>query len=82
MTLRDLVAAIERAVGKPALLDRKPAQPGDVNRTYADISLAEAEIGYAPQTSLDAGLARFVAWYRTFGHLYALPDEAAAGQSA
>ena len=75
VTLAELVAAIEHAVGKPAKLDRQPAQPGDVNRTYADISLAQSELGYDPSTSLHEGLARFVEWYREFGDLYRLPGE-------
>src|SRR5687768_14110040 len=61
ITLSELVSAIERAVGKKAILDRRPPQPGDVERTFADISLAERELGYRPQVTLEEGLARFVA---------------------
>lgn len=64
IALRDLIAAIEKAVGKRAIIERLPPQPGDVERTYADISLAKAELGYQPRTSLAAGLAKFVEWYR------------------
>src|SRR5688572_10947575 len=80
ITLSELVSAIERAVGKKAILDRRPPQPGDVERTFADISLAERELGYRPQVTLEEGLARFVAWYLEFGHAYVLP-EASAEQS-
>lgn len=65
IALRDLIAAIEKAVGKKAIIERLPPQPGDVERTYADISLARAELGYQPRTHLAAGLAEFVRWYRS-----------------
>ena len=65
VVLRDLIAAIERALGKKAAIDRQPLQPGDVDRTFADISLARAELGYNPSTDLAVGLERFVAWFRT-----------------
>ena len=74
-SLSELVAGIEKAVGKPAKLDRQPMQPGDVNRTFADVSLARDELDYNPSTSLDEGLEKFVAWYRKYGHLYRLPGE-------
>lgn len=65
VALRDLIAEIEKAVGKKAIVERLPIQPGDVDRTFADIALAKAELDYQPKTSLPAGLARFVEWYRT-----------------
>ena len=64
VSLTDLVAAIERALGKKATIERLPLQPGDVTRTYADTSLAEAELGYKPTTDLETGLKNFVAWFR------------------
>ena len=82
VTLRDLVAAIEHALGKPAILDRRAAQPGDVERTFADISLAGREIDYHPRIPLEQGLARFVEWYRAYGQLYSLPGDAPDGQTA
>lgn len=63
-TLTELVALMEKHTGKTAVLDRKPAQPGDVEVTYADISHARELLGYAPRFSMDEGIARFVAWYR------------------
>ena len=65
VSLRDLIAAIEQAVGKNAVIERMPLQPGDVDRTFADITRAKAELGYAPHTSIKEGLARFVQWYRS-----------------
>lgn len=75
VTLNDLIAGLERAIGKKAILDRRPAQPGDVERTYADLTRSSAELGYRPRIGLDEGLARFVAWFREYGHLYRLPGE-------
>ena len=53
-----------QAVGKTAIIDHKPQQPGDVERTYADLARSRAELGYEPKVSLSEGLARFVAWFR------------------
>ncbi|HKQ46991.1 MAG TPA: SDR family NAD(P)-dependent oxidoreductase [Phycisphaerae bacterium] len=64
VSLSDLIAAIETALGKRAVIQRLPPQPGDVERTYADIARARAEIGYEPRTALAEGLARFVEWFR------------------
>lgn len=62
--LSDLIAELEKALGKKAVIDRQPKQPGDVEQTYADVSLARKELDYDPGTPIDAGLARFVAWFR------------------
>ena len=64
-TLADLVALLERHLGRAAILDKQPVQPGDVLETYADISRARDELGYSPVFSMDEGIGRFVAWYRT-----------------
>jgi len=77
VSLAQLVSGLERAVGRQAIIDRRPAQPGDVERTYADLTRAKAELGYEPLVSLDEGLLRFVAWFREFGHLYKLPEPGA-----
>ncbi len=81
-TLADLVAAIESATGKKAILDRRPFPPGDVDHTSADCGRARREIGYEPRVSLGEGLKRFVAWYRSQGHLYPLPGERPAHKAA
>jgi UDP-glucuronate 4-epimerase len=62
--LRRLVAAIAQALGKTPVLLHLPEQPGDVRQTYADITRAAAELGYAPKTAIADGLAQYVAWYR------------------
>ncbi|MBX3365068.1 MAG: SDR family NAD(P)-dependent oxidoreductase [Phycisphaeraceae bacterium] len=64
VTLRELVRAIERTVGREAQLDRKPAQVGDVERTWADLKRAREELAYAPTTDLLTGLAKQWAWMR------------------
>ena len=61
--LGDLIAAIERTVGKQAKINRKSMQPGDVTRTYADVSRASSELGYNPTTEIGAGLEKFWKWY-------------------
>jgi len=58
VTLSDLIDRIGRVRGKPMQVERKPKQDGDVERTWADLSRAAAELDYAPRTSLDEGLAR------------------------
>lgn len=75
VTLSQLIAAIETAVGKKAIIERKPAQPGDVERTYADLTRATAELNYKPTTPLAEGLKQFVGWFREYGNQYRLPGE-------
>lgn len=65
VSLADLIAAIEQALGKKATIDRQPPQPGDVDRTFADASRARKELGYVPRTALADGLHRFVDWLRS-----------------
>jgi len=75
VTLKEMVAALEKAIGKAAILDRKPMQPGDVEITCADVSRAAAELDYHPKVSLAQGLKNFVNWFNEFGHLYRDPGE-------
>ncbi len=53
--------------GSKALIDRQPLQPGDVQRTFADINLARTQLNYNPTTDLAQGLQRFVTWFREYG---------------
>ena len=62
--LKELIAAIENAVGKKAKINQLPEQPGDVPLTCADISKARKLLGYNPTTPLSVGLPKFVEWYR------------------
>jgi UDP-glucuronate 4-epimerase len=82
ITLAHLIEAIERAVGKPAVINRLPAQMGDVERTFADLTRSQAELDYAPRVALPDGLKRFVDWYRQYGDAYRLPGESDDGSSA
>lgn len=75
VSLSQLIEELEKAIGKKAILDRKPAQPGDVERTFADLARSRSELGYDPKVSLPAGLTRFVEWFNSYGHLYKLPGE-------
>ena len=62
--LHAMIEALGAALGKTPRIERLPPQPGDVGQTYADISKASAELGYAPQTPFRKGLKEFVAWFR------------------
>ncbi|WP_027443214.1 SDR family NAD(P)-dependent oxidoreductase [Erythrobacter cryptus] len=64
--LADFVDAIEAECGRKADRRLLPMQPGDVPATWADNRLLKALTGYAPQTPLREGVARFVAWYRDY----------------
>ncbi|MCV2882224.1 NAD-dependent epimerase/dehydratase family protein [Actibacterium sp. XHP0104] len=64
--LTDFIAAIEAATGLPAQRNLMPMQPGDVPATWADTALLERLTGYAPQTPVPQGVARFVEWYRDY----------------
>lgn len=70
ITLSQMITTIEEAVGKKAIIDRKPMQPGDVDRTYADITKAKQLIGYAPKISFKEGIQNFVNWYKENQDLY------------
>lgn len=63
INLKMLVETIEKAVKKKAVLEKLPFQQGDVVITYADISKAKAEIGYAPKYDIETGIEKFVEWY-------------------
>jgi UDP-glucuronate 4-epimerase len=64
--LEVFIATLERLLGRAAIRDYRPMQPGDVPATYASIERLQALTGFAPRTSLADGLARFVAWYRDY----------------
>ena len=61
-----MVAVLERELGRPAVREMLPMQPGDVPATEADVSELEAATGFRPATSVEDGVARFVAWYRGY----------------
>ncbi|MBC8052095.1 MAG: GDP-mannose 4,6-dehydratase [Sphingobacteriaceae bacterium] len=65
VTLSELIEAVEDVCGKKAQINRLEEQPGDVPRTYADISKAENLLNYHPSTNLKDGLKEFYRWYNT-----------------
>ena len=64
ISLRKMVKTLENEIGKKAVLKKLSMQPGDVNRTFADISKAKELIGYDPKTNFEEGIKKFVNWYR------------------
>ncbi|PZO04601.1 MAG: hypothetical protein DCF30_00515 [Hyphomicrobiales bacterium] len=60
------IAVIEQACGKAAIKRHLPMQPGDVKATYADVTDLMARVDFRPDTPIETGIARFVAWYRDF----------------
>ncbi len=67
--LKRFIAVLERALGRKAIVELAPMQPGDVPATYADIAETQRDLGFAPTTPIDQGLPRFVAWYRAYHRL-------------
>ncbi len=64
--LMAFIAALEKAIGREANKRMLPMQPGDVPATWADVDDLRRAVGYAPKTPIDAGLRRFVNWYRDY----------------
>ncbi|MBA3981000.1 MAG: capsular biosynthesis protein CpsI [Alcanivorax sp.] len=60
------IELMEAALGKTTEKELLPLQPGDVEHTYADVTALQRDTGYAPQTSIEEGLRRFVEWYRSY----------------
>lgn len=64
--LMDYIGALEKAIGKKAIMDMLPLQPGDVPDTYADVTDLVEQFNYKPATPVDQGVANFVAWYLNY----------------
>jgi UDP-glucuronate 4-epimerase len=64
--LTDFVAALEKQIGRKAQIKLEPMQPGDVPSTFADIDASRRDLGFAPVTPIETGLAHFVDWYRDY----------------
>ena len=64
ITLSRLVELVETAMGRKALVERKPDQPGDVPRTWADVSKSGRLLGYSPKVKIEEGIPLFVDWFR------------------
>ena len=63
--LSRLIELLEAPLGKNAVIDRQPSQPGDVPITFADISKARRMLNYNPTTKIDDGIPRFIEWFRS-----------------
>lgn len=63
--LRQLIELLEKNLGKKAIIDRQPMQPGDVPQTFADISKARELLNYNPQTKIEEGIKRFTDWFKS-----------------
>lgn len=64
--LSHFISVLEHAIGKRAHIKPMPMQPGDVLETFADVSSLQREIGFAPSTRIEEGVAQFVAWFRDY----------------
>ncbi len=64
--LMQFIAVLERALGREAKKNFLPLQPGDVPATFADVDDLIADVGFAPSTTLEEGIPRFVDWYRSY----------------
>lgn len=64
--LLKVVGLLEDAIGRKAIIDSQPMQAGDVEKTYADIGAITRDLGYAPTTTIENGVPRFVAWYKDY----------------
>jgi UDP-glucuronate 4-epimerase len=67
--LMELIACLERCLGRTAVKRFLPLQPGDVPRTAADIDLLSTDVGFRPGTPIEVGIERFVTWYRDYHRL-------------
>jgi len=70
VSLKEMIEIIGKVVGKEPIIKQLPMQPGDVERTYADISKARELIGYEPKISFEKGIENFVTWYKENKELY------------
>jgi len=64
--LMKVVEILEAECGKKAILDFQPMQPGDVKQSFANIDAIARDLGYAPTTSIEAGVPNFVRWYKEY----------------
>jgi UDP-glucuronate 4-epimerase len=64
--LTHMISLIEQACGSAAIKEMMPMQQGDVKETFADIDAIATDLGYAPTTTIDVGIPRFVDWYRGY----------------
>jgi UDP-glucuronate 4-epimerase len=63
------IGLIEEALGKKAIIEFLPLQPGDVPETFADITETEQDLGFHPRTPIETGIQKFIAWYKDYYNL-------------
>lgn len=66
VSLERFIGVIEEKLGRKAVRNLLPMQPGDVPETYADIDALEQAVGFRPETSIEVGVGRFIDWYRGY----------------
>ena len=59
----NVVYLIERKIGKKAIIEFQPMQPGDVEKTHANIDKAKSKLGFTPKTNIEDGIGNFIDWY-------------------
>jgi UDP-glucuronate 4-epimerase len=64
VALLEFIETLEQALGREAIKEFKPMQPGDVLATFADTAQLQAWVGFSPKTSLKDGIGKFVTWYK------------------
>lgn len=69
-SLKEMINTIAKVLGVEPKIKQLPMQPGDVDRTYADVSKAKEMIGYEPKTTFEEGIRKFVDWYKQNKELY------------
>lgn len=67
--LMKVVSLLEKACGRKAQIEMLPMQPGDVEKTYADIDAIQRDLGYQPTTSIEVGIPKFVEWFKAYHRL-------------
>ena len=65
----DVVGIIEKTLGKKAIIDFKPMQPGDVKESFAEVSKSNKMLNFVPKTSIGEGIPLFVKWYKHYKNI-------------
>ena len=68
--LLDMISCIEKSLEKKAIIDFKEIQPGDVEKTFANIESAKKKLNYSPKTSIYKGVPKFIEWYKEYHQIF------------
>jgi len=66
ISLNQMIETLEKIIGEKAIINRLPTQPGDVNKTFADITKSKKILGYNPKTNFEEGIIKFIEWYKNY----------------